>query len=158
MSKKIFLNDPFERNRVKKFIGKKWSEAEERQAIAENNSVFSREIDSEERRRRLSYWFFTWLIFFMFMVSIFGIAVSLAGFAFKSPIFYAFIGILGLALFLQRTKRNGVKINIQLKNFPVPREGRRKRERRMKKEREKQNERDVENFFDGRGSEGGDKK
>ena len=150
MSRKVFLSDPFERNTIKKFIGERWSEFEEFSKQNRRRSAWNEDIDREERRKRLSYWFYTYLIGFMMMASLIGIVFSLICFAFKNPLFYTSIAVMILAIFLMKTKRHGVKVNIKLKNFPIPRRNKRKQLRLREKKIKKENEREILEFLEGR--------
>ena len=150
MSRKVFLNDPFERNTIKKFIGERWSEFEEFSEQNRRRSAWNEDIDRDERRKRLSYWFYTYLIGFMMMASLTGIIFSLIGFTFRNPLFYTSIAVMILAIFLMKTKRHSVKINIKLKNFPIPRRNKRKQLRLREKKIMKENEREILEFLEGR--------
>ena len=87
MSKKVYIDDPFEKNKIKIFFGKNWSKIEQFNEMNRSRSVWNKDIDNEERGKRLSYWFYTYLIGFMMMVSLIGIVFSLIGFAFRNPLF-----------------------------------------------------------------------
>jgi hypothetical protein len=151
MSKKVWTDNPYEKQRgANAFLRKKWSEFEQSSEIGRRRSVLgNRDLDPEERRKRLSYWFYTWLIGFMFMASIFGIVMSLVGFAFRSPIFYTSIGVLILAIFLSRTKRHGVRMSVRLGNIPIHKRSRREQQRRREKKIEKENEGEIAEFLEG---------
>lgn len=119
MSKKVWVSDPYERKGVANFVKRKWSEMEQSGEKNRRRSAWSKDIDQGERRERLGYWFYTWLLNFMFMASALGIVMSVVLFAFRSPTFYASLGVLILTIFLMKTKKSAFKIKVQVM-IPIP--------------------------------------
>ena len=152
MSKKVWLNNPYEKqSEAKAFLRKKWSEYEQFQEINRRQRVLgNRDLDPEERKKRLSYWFYTYLLTFMFMASAIGIVLSMVTFAFRSPAFLTSVGILILAIFLNRTKKSAAGIRIKLTNFPISRKSKAEQQRIREKGIKEENEREIGEFLEGR--------
>ena len=92
------------------------------------------------------YWFYTWCVFSMLVVSCGGIAVSLLAFPLTSPLLYVSVGLFSLAVLLTKSKKQGMKMDIRLEDFrPILPFGKRWKEV-IRKERElrDENEGDIE--------------